>query len=771
MACLPPCLLRIFLLSLALLGFSAGQGFAASLEEALEKKVPGLSDWIRDPASKSLLDFDPSEVESDPLAPPLSTWLWHQDMVAAVQEALPALAGTYPRAQAWLEGLQAAQLEAKTEARRTRLQGPSPRHSLGPASFLRAQFAYDLASVPEALQARTAPDPSPPPEEADLGAFRRLAEEELRFKIRRHLLDADLDVGGKFLSLDILPGVNLSARYKWKVQGEPQKKSWTRVDTWRLRTKVGIGDWLKDGIGLPFKIQVDHERSIVHSRSFSDAKKAWTTPPTMPLRIPLTAAKAREMPVGHFWSLPVILQGVVGMAAQYAPTLVGAKGFAQYVVRGHFRLNLFKEDSQRVRLQLIGAQGRGVEFGGQARIEPRIFGIGWADSAVHGALDAKLLEYRREHSQGVGMAVDYAYDLDNPEAALAFERMTQVSLGMEVKLATHPKLRAEELENLWLTDFRPSETLWIEDQGKPPAAQRVRRRFLGTNQFRLRESKVKIGPRLARYGRDRRWVENEIKVVGPQATKRYRFPMFHLWKGWQLLFGVSKESTEFQAYSLMELPARSSRPRGPQGLILTERSEDRRQSKREFRRFRDRLEDRLGPDLSQRIGLSGLPEPTKTEPHFAARWTLALHPKALRKILAMDPVEMRERAKASVESYFEADNHHGPKRWWRSRRGAEAMVSDLFEVRELGTEAGGPEQIEAVLKLFGSELWRELGIRFLLDLLGGAPSSDEVFLEFSLQRGFEEPFYRRLGENRHSELLRVASAALGAVSDRIRIED
>ncbi len=603
------------------------------------------------------------------------------------------------------------------------------------------------------------PSPGSVPVGPDPELFVALSSEDLGSKIRDDLLDADVRLSAKLFDLDLIPGVSLSSTYRWELEGRVKENTWTRVDEWRLRGAVRAGDLLKDVFELPFSVNLDHEREILLVRQFDAYGAALGAVPRTPLSLPFTVARARDLPVGWFWSLPVRLQAAASLVGGYTQGLLSASGYANYVVRGRFRLNFFKEGPDHLRVQLIGAHERGPGAGVEAKLGVDVFGIRVLDRALERLLDLRLLDWDHSRRKGAGIAIDYVYDLRDGEAGKAFESAVRLSLGFGGLLATNPRLSAGGMQDRLLTDLRPTERLFLEDRLKLPGERRVDRRFLGTNTFTVKESRFRIGPRLARYGRNRRWVENQLVVTGPEGGEsRYRFPMYSFWSGWALLFGARRESREVQAFSLMAETPGERIPRGPQGLVLTASFRDRSASRGEVEDLKAGLVRTLGPALSATLGLGAAPVPSGGK-GLEAAVVVAFHPPASVRLLSPQgiPVETLRQAAARTAAAFE--DPPGT---------ATGLVDDLLLVREVPGEAGGATQVEALLRLADSEAWRSFGPRFLIEALGGSPDTSEVHVEAAWRGKSIEPFAARYGEPQHGDLLKIVSQALSAVSDRDR---
>jgi hypothetical protein len=318
------------------------------------------------------------------------------------------------------------------------------------------------------------------------------------------------------------------------------------------------------------------------------------------------------------------------------------------------------------------------------------------------------------------------------------------------------------MEDRLLTDLRPTEKLFLEDRAKPVDQRRVDRRFLATNQFHVRNRSFRIGPRFARYGKHSRWVENLLTVTHQDGKKnRYQFPMYNYWKGWQLLFGLHKESGELQVFSLMDTGTDREEPEGPQPLLLKATLRDRAASKGEIEKVRAATIRSLGPFLSHQIELDTAAIPSGGK-GFRSHVLIAFHPEATGKIF--DPQQVSEEAvlQAAVRTLTEDDD--GDSVTSKAHRLADAFLL----AREIPGGPGNAKQIRALIRLAETQDGRNWGTRFLLEMLGGEPTVEEVHVDVSWTGKGVEEFNRSFGSSRHEDLYLIVSEALAAVADRDR---
>jgi hypothetical protein len=639
------------------------------------------------------------------------------------------------------------------------------------AATLREAF-LDLGRVETELIRFEEAASLPVPAEVDISSdgrlFHRMNADSLGERLGKELLDADLKISAKLFDLDLVPGVSISGKYKWEIEDAARSDAVERTDEWELKGKVGIGDLIEDVFETPFSVNLSHGRKILLVRQFPDRKSAAKPLPKTPFKLPFTAERARELPMGWFWSLPVDMAAVATLSFGYGEGLVNARIYGNYLLRGRFRMNIFKEAEDKVRVQIIGGRERGPGGGAEVKLGGfDLFGVRILDKALERLVDLRVLRIERARRRGVGVAIDYVYDLDDAGAAGAYEAAVRATLGFSGILAANPVVRAENLQDRMLQDLRPTEKLFLEDRERPVDERRVDRRFLATNVFKYHDKRYRIGPRLARYGRNSRWIENRLEVThADESVDRFQFPIYQHWRGWSLLFGLWKESGEIQAFSLMQVPDGAREPTGPQPLIMKASLRDRRASHEEVLDVRQLAVRSLGPFLSSRLQLHNASIPSGGK-SLRTHILVALHPAATARI--MDPARTSDAAivEAAVKAVLAGRGPSAP-RTPQVLAEAEDLAEPLLLAREIPGEPGNAAQVRALVRLAELPEWRRTGVRFLVEILGDNPSTSEVHVDVAWSGKGIEPVDRRYGQPQHEDLYRIVSEALSAVSDRDR---
>jgi hypothetical protein len=436
-------------------------------------------------------------------------------------------------------------------------------------------------------------------------------------------------------------------------------------------------------------VGLDHTRKIVLVREFDSWKSAALAIPKSPFSLSLTAKRARQMPMGRFWSLPVQMSAVAGLAFGYSHGIVDAQAQTNYVLSGRFRMNFFKESKDKVRIQLIGAHERGPGVAATVKLGGfDLLGIRVLDRALERLVDLKVFRADRGWRKGLGIAMDYVYDLRDPAAAQAYEKAVRVSLGFGGLLATHPLIQRLEMQEKLLTDLRPAEKL----------------------------------------------------------------------------FGLYKESGEIQTFSLMPTRGSEADPVGPQPILMKAQVRDRRVSRGEVEDTRDMAARNLGPFLSKKLKLETASIPSGGK-GFRAHVLLTLHPEATGKIF--DPTQVsHSQGEAAALRTLRAEFSDASEANLLSR--TKALIEAFLLAREIPGVPGNFRQVEAVIRLAKQAALRKMGARFLVELLGEKPTTEQVHVDVSWSGKGVEKYEVSYGSSHNDDLYLVVSEALPAVSDQDR---
>lgn len=628
------------------------------------------------------------------------------------------------------------------------------------------------------------------------GLFDPLDASSIPSRIRREILKSDFRTSLKLLDLDIAEGIGVSARYRWEIDGNLEDKYWTRVDTWELQGNVSIGDIIREWVDLPIGFGISAGRKLIMARQFKSMKKAALALPRTPLNIPINARKARDLNVGDFFSIPAEMSLASHIGFGYSPVaVVNAGASASYVINGRFRIQVFKTDEHHVRLRLIGLRSQGPSVSGRVGLSIEIFGIRFLDRLIGKAIGVNPVRLGGDRRKGVTFTVDYVFDLRDEHASNAYDTIMNASLKTGEILAANAVIREKGLQKTMLSDLRPAEDLFHQDVTLPPSSRRVNRLFKGSNRYSSRGRNFRLGIKLLQFDRRSSWVENLLKVYDEQdEVSTYLFPVYTRASRFSLLFGLIKSDREHKAFALVPLDDQG-KTTSIQEVVFAATERFKKADAGDVRQARIEIENAIGPNLASRLYLEDFPHGGSKR--FNVDYSVAFHKEAVERLL--DPEQTTEddiwEAIARITPVFDIyrdnsnddDSFGRPDRpfayhnWSRAKRDAfdavvkewgdywnstSNLVEDLLALQRI---EGKPEdRAREFLQLASESLFREIGIRLLIEIVGTDHVDRDLFVDVAASAHGRPRYEGHAGRDTFRELYALVNEALYNVGDRDR---
>ena len=124
-------------------------------------------------------------------------------------------------------------------------------------------------------------------------------------KIKKHLLELDLNFSIDLLKIELLEGIDFITKYRYDSEPSYHNGYYTRIDKWDAKFKINAGELLENIVGeLPFGNTIQPGKSIIFVRQYKDQLKARTALPINPiLKLPRNAKIAQDLEEGTFVSM------------------------------------------------------------------------------------------------------------------------------------------------------------------------------------------------------------------------------------------------------------------------------------------------------------------------------------------------------------------------------------------------------------------------------------------------------------------------------------
>lgn len=433
--------------------------------------------------------------------------------------------------------------------------------------------------------------------------FKETPYSKIKGKIHEKILDLDVDFDLKLLDFNIARDISLGLGYRWGLEPSYEDGFFTRIDSYRLRSRIRIGDIIQSAVGssLPVYMNLSGDRQIIFARQFKSQLKAATAAPYNPLRLPINSENAMKMDVGDFVSIPASMNIVTGASASFGGGISGSAR-AYYLLSGDFRVNILKMDEQRVRVRLIGMRRSGTGAAASIDYGFNLFGIRFIDKQIGSFLDTNLFRIRRTDISGENFSVDYIFNLGNQDAADAYNKFLNANLKFRVMPELNPFEDSEDAAERFFNNLAAAENLHIQDRNMKFENRRVTRVFKASNFFDDTASNIKIGFNLIRFVRGRRWIENHLSVFDQyNVMSRYFVPASQAHRENRFLFGLFRSRNTLNTYSLMDTD-HDWNVTGVDTFAYTRNAYDKKHYAYQYRKTRNSLFNSLG-DLAVTSGL------------------------------------------------------------------------------------------------------------------------------------------------------------------------
>lgn len=404
---------------------------------------------------------------------------------------------------------------------------------------------------------------------------------EVQEKIREEIANLDINFSADLFDIDIAEGISLSSKYKYQVEPSYIDKYYTRVDRWRTRFGINIGDIAPDVIKSPFHFGIAKESDIFFVRQFKDRPTALKALPYTLAKLPLTAKLAlHSLNVGDFVAIPANLSISVGAGVSSSwltgPIGIEANAGVSYVVSGEFTVHIYRLDETRVRLKLMSKRGYSKNAGLSVNQSLNIFGIRILDKAVNRLYDNELGSINGGIHPGGQFVVDYIFDLKDQKAQSAYNQILSSTYKFKDLLVLDNLTKASDLKDKLISTYELADKLFEED--KNTEKPRVERIFKGFNNFDGHHRGFKIGVIVASYKKDFTFTESNLSYINRNnETEEFFYPLYGEYRETKLGGSIleNKEQMNKNFFSLVPTKANLPQEQNPDFGLTFERRDKR----------------------------------------------------------------------------------------------------------------------------------------------------------------------------------------------------
>lgn len=606
-------------------------------------------------------------------------------------------------------------------------------------------------------------------------------ESKIMTRLREEIADLEVKFNLDFFDIDLFEGINLSSRYRYEVEPSYEAEYFSRIDKWRLRADVSVGDIIKNSSPLHFNIRKDSE--VVFVRQFKSKKDAMLAKPYSFDKLPVKAEVADKLEPGDFVSLPANMTVAFGATTNFGPAKVPGSAGVYYVAHGQFLVHIYKMKDNKVRLKVIAERGASRGAGTKIEADVEFAGISIVDRAIKRVFDLEFLDAGTSKGTGHQLIIDYVFDMNNEEARSAYDRILNSSFKFKDISIFSKNITHGNMENGLVATFEKAEDLVTKDL--EVENKRVERLFKGFNDFSITRKKIKIGLILANFKKDNQYTQNHIAFEDDHGNKEYfYYPTYTRnkkakLKTWPFNF---KEETETQLFGLA--PTKSNGESDYYSDFgLNYYRKDKSFNAEEQVKVHQILMDNLPLSLYEQINWEEWKE-------FDRKRNVRIFFQVIFKANAFEEVKdlSRSQVEERILDYLEErDRIYTGKvsgifgGVWRrifntftiNKREAKRLAKDIHSIIS-NDVLKGANKIKALLDLREKPIFRQLGVGFLASLLDQSHLGDKVYYEIKLVGTDVETLEISYGERGYSKLyeqLLQIHAALNNRSYDMRINE
>ncbi len=434
---------------------------------------------------------------------------------------------------------------------------------------------------------------------------------EMIKRVRREIMDADLDFDVKFVDLELAKGISISAKYKWELEPSYKDGYHTRIDRYILKSGVSVGEILETIKGkLPVYLNLSSGHEIIFARQFRSKWKAAKALPYTPFKMPLTAKKALELETGDFVSIPVNLTASTGFNIPTPADLIFLEGASSirfaagvsYVVAGSSRFNVLRLYGDRVRLRITAIKDKSKNINLSSRfgwdIEKTIpfefVGLKLLNNLAGELIGKDILKMSATDYDNSLFTWDFIFDLSNKKAVKAYEAIMKATWKLKSLKANLPLKSIEHAKEIFLSDIRPAEALAAAYLDKPEEKRPVVRLFKGGNVSSGKRRRFKFGLKVFNFENNAFVSENRaVSYDELDRAKRFVMPMRSERGAWRLFYGWAKEESERTCYTVVPTDAQWN-PIGGLTTVMAYTHRDKKVRRSEIEDHLQQLEASIG---------------------------------------------------------------------------------------------------------------------------------------------------------------------------------
>ncbi|MDG0815391.1 hypothetical protein [Bdellovibrio svalbardensis] len=586
-------------------------------------------------------------------------------------------------------------------------------------------------------------------------------------------------VGGTINIVDAPVYDGLSAALKYKIQSEPSYVDgfYTRLDKYTLDVNANPGDFI-DGNDLPLGFSIDNKSEIIFARQFRKQSESLTALPYGPRNLPLSAEQAiRNLNPGDFVAITGKLSFVVSLGTDSPFSAIGSAGASTHAfVSGEFLIHTFRMPNNKLRVKLIALRGKGVGADGSVTLGNfKIVGFKYLDKRIKSWIDLDPLSLGLGKSSNHLFMLDYVFDLNNSQAAQAYDTLIQKKTRFKDLAFINPLEKSKSVQDDLLTDLSTVEEIAREDHELEPFKRRIDRIFKGSNDSLSTSSSFKFGLNILRFESGSTYAQNKVVHVDRDDTEqKYILDSYQTKKQINVIFGLFGDETRISSNMLFSADDNWV-IRDFVALTLGREVKMKNVSKGDYKDIQEHVKSVIPASEYARIDWKkwDFSDGNRVNGYF--RNELFFHPQAIRAIPKLDyPL-------AKVRFYNFIKTHGRPKAPPRDEDpfadsqqrmlGLDRYERDIENVAKALTLIFDPakpsaERYNAFKNLKDHPLWQQYGGGFLMSLIPANQLNSLIAYEMTFSAKDVPTISYRFGNFEQEELYKSLMYIQRVISDR-----
>lgn len=302
--------------------------------------------------------------------------------------------------------------------------------------------------------------------------------------------------------LEIMEGLKAKLGGHYAVEPSFQSTDFTRIDGYRLRTPIKVGEMLL-GKTRPLFLDIDADATVYHIRQFPTESQAYSAAPSPSIvtKLPLTAENADALQPGEVVMLPLTIDIMSGVGTLPNTGVLQPFGQAYYLMSGKFQVQVLKQKNNRVRVRLVAHRKNGNKKEVGVNLGFDGISLKLLRKTAQGIVGKSLGEISFTKEQGTLFMADYIFDLSKQEVRDAYNALLSPSRVFKAGVSLlNPNRGSDNLQEKFISDLSGIEALAKADANKKLEDRRVIQVFKGKNEYATTgdardNSSFQIGPR------------------------------------------------------------------------------------------------------------------------------------------------------------------------------------------------------------------------------------------------------------------------------------